>query len=183
MAYKNKILSNPKTGQDIRFIQTSKDTKGVLLEMESIYPSRSKEPIPHYHPFQKEDFEVLIGELTVRIEGELKVLKQGDTLHIPVNTVHSIWNNSQSKTVINWKVRPALTTEYLLETAFGLVNEGKTNEEGAPNMLQGLLLANKFSDVYRLSKPPYAVMRILFILLAPFAYLLGYRPTYKKYID
>ena len=183
MAYKNKTLSNPKAGQDIRFIQTSKDTKGELLEMESIYPTRSKEPIPHYHPHQVEDFEVLTGELTVRMDGQVRVLKQGEELHISSNTVHSMWNNSQTRTVLNWKVKPALNTEYLLETAFGLAHNGKTKEDGAPPILQALLLANKFSDEYRLSKLPFTVMKVLFILLAPFAYLSGYRPTYKKYLD
>ena len=183
MAYKNKLLSNPTSGQDIRFIQTSKDTKGELLEIESIYPTRSKEPIPHYHPHQVEDFEVLTGEITVRMNRQVIVLKQGDKLHIPINTVHSMWNNSQTRTKVNWKVKPALNTEYLLETTYGLVNDGKTKEDGVPPLLQALLLTNKFSDEYRLAQPPFTMMRILHFLLAPFAYLSGYRPTYKKYLN
>ncbi|CAN5905524.1 hypothetical protein BH24BAC1_BH24BAC1_03250 [soil metagenome] len=43
--------------------------------------------------------------------------------------------------------------------------------------------ANKYADVIRLSKPPFAVQKILFLALTPIAYLLGYKPTYKKYID
>jgi hypothetical protein len=42
-------------------------------------------------------------------------------------------------------------------------------------------MANKYASVFRLSKVPYTVQKIVFIMLTPFAYLLGYRPTYEKY--
>ncbi len=183
MAYKNKTISNPKTRHDIRFLQTAKDTGGKLLEMEATYHDHSKEPAAHYHPCQAEDFTVLSGELTVRIDGQLKVLKQGDTLHIPANKVHSMWNNSDEKTTVNWKVMPAMNTEYLLETANGLASDGKTNDNGMPNILQVALMANKYTDVFRLAKPPFVVQKILFIALTPLAYLAGYKPTYKQYLD
>ena len=183
MAFKNKIIRNSKTGQDIRFIQTGKETNGLLLEMESTYNGKSLEPPPHYHPNQEEDFIVVDGELTVRINGKTKVLKRGDSLHIPKNKVHSMWNNSNSKTVVNWKVKPAMNTEYLLETGTGLANDGRTNENGMPNILQAALLANTFANVFRLSQPSFAVQKILFFILTPFAYLFGFRPTYKKYLD
>lgn len=183
MAFKNKQISNPKTGQDIKFLQTAKDTDGKLLEMEATYNSHSKEPAAHYHPFQVEDFTVLSGQLTVRMDEHLKVLKQGDTLHIPINKVHSMWNDTDEKTIVNWKVQPAMDTDNLLETATGLAIDGKTNNDGMPNILQVALMANKYSDVFRLANPPFAVQKILFIILTPFSYLFGYRPTYKKYLD
>ena len=181
MAYKGKQLSNPKTGQDILFLQTAKDTGGALLEMETTYNSHSKEPAAHYHPFQKEDFTVLSGQLTVRIDGQLRVLKQGDTLHIPSGKVHAMWNDVDGRTIVNWKVQPAMDTEHLLETATGLVMDGKTNSDGMPNILQVALMANKYSDVFRLAKLPFGLQKTLFFVLSPFAYLAGYRPTYAKY--
>ncbi len=183
MAFKNKTIRNPKTGQDIKFILTAKDTDGKLLEMETTYNSHSKEPAAHYHPYQVEDFTVLSGQLTVRIDGQLKVLKQGETLHIPINKVHSMWNDTDGMTIVNWKVQPAMNTENLLETAMGLAVDGKINEKGMPSILQITLMANKYSDVFRLQKPPFAVQKILFLILTPFSYLFGYKQTYKKYID
>eukprot|EP01036_Dinobryon_divergens_P048062 gene48062-64490_t len=88
MAYKNKVISNRITGQSIQFLQTSKDTGGQLLEMESTYHVASKEPPMHYHPFQQEHFTVLKGELTVRVSGKLSTLMIGDTLHIQPNEPH-----------------------------------------------------------------------------------------------
>ena len=183
MAYKNKKICNHVTKQDIQFLQVSKDTDGELLEMESTYNSFSKEPTSHYHPYQQENFKVLAGELTVRIDGKLRVLKAGETLHIAKNQVHAMWNNTNSKTVINWQVRPAMNTEALLETSAGLANDGKTNENGMPNILQVALMVNRYSKVFRLAKPSFAIQKIVFFILTPFAYLMGYKPSYKKYID
>ena len=183
MAFQNKIIRNSKTGQDIRFLQTAKETNGELLEMESTFSEYSKEPAPHYHPYQEENFTVLSGELTIRMNGELKVLKQGESIHIPRNKAHSMWNNSPVKTVVNWKVQPAMNTDQLLETATGLANNGKTNNNGMPNILQVALMANKFSDVFRLASPPFALQKIVFSILSPLAYVCGYRSSYKEYID
>jgi quercetin dioxygenase-like cupin family protein len=184
MAYRNKVISNPVTGQDIKFLQTSKDTAGELLEMEVIYYSRSKEPAPHYHPYQEEDFKVISGELTVRLGGGvIRTVKAGDSLHILVNQVHSMWNAGDEKTVVNWQVRRALDTEYLLETMAGLAADGKTNTEGIPGILQIALTVGKYGNIIRLVKPPLALQRILFSILKPLAWSLGYRPTYEKYLD
>jgi len=184
MAYKNKVIINIVTGQEIKFLQTSEDTAGKLLEMESTYNSRSKEPAPHYHPYQEEDFKVISGELTVRMGGEaIRTLKAGDSLHISVNKVHSMWNAGEGKTVVNWQVRRALNTEHLLETMIGLAADGRTNSEGMPNILQIALTAGKFSNTLRLATPSFAVQSILFSILKPIGWLLGYRPTYQKYLD
>lgn len=135
MAYINKQISNPETGQDIKFLQTAKSTQGKILEMEATYNAHSKEPAPHYHPSQNEEFTVISGELSVKIDGKLLTLKQGDRLHIPPNKVHSMWNNTDGKTIVNWKVLPAMNTEYLLETSTGLASDGKTRN-GKPSILQ-----------------------------------------------
>jgi mannose-6-phosphate isomerase-like protein (cupin superfamily) len=138
MAIKNKIIINTVTGQQIKFLQTRKDTNGSLLEIESSYRGHSDEPAPHYHPNQDETFTMISGTLTVRLNGTLKVLKPGDSLSIPRNTIHSMWNNSDTTAVVNWKIEPALNTEYFFETATGLANDKKTNKSGMPNLLSPL---------------------------------------------
>ena len=183
MAYKGKIINNKKNGQQIKFIHTSDDSGGELLEMESLFQPHSTEPVPHYHPSQEELFTVLEGEISVRINGQVKILKQNDTLRIKKKQVHSMWNHSTSAAKVNWKVMPALDTEYFLENGVGIANEKKTNDQGMPGILQVALLANRFSNVFRIARPPYAVQKILFGILTPFSYLAGYRPCYKKFVD
>ncbi|WP_420151696.1 cupin domain-containing protein [Spirosoma sp.] len=183
MAYANKTITNNITGQSIRFIKTAKETKGQLLEMESTYAAHSTEPAEHYHPHQVEDFTVLSGELTVRVDGAVKTLRRGDKLHVAQNKVHSMWNQSHEAAVVNWQVKPAMDTEYLFETLTGLANDGKVNAKGLPSFLQLVLMANRFLNVIRLTKPGLVTQKILFTALTPFAYLAGYRPTYRKYFD
>ena len=183
MAVRNKTIWNPKTGQGIRFIQTAKDTAGALLEMESTFAAKSKEPPAHYHPCQDEDFTVLSGELTVKIDGHVKTLRHGDNLLISRNTVHAMWNSSEGPTVVNWKVRPAMNSENLFETFTGLAADNKTNEDGVPGILQAALTVHAFSREFRLEKPSYLVQRVIFGILTPIAILLGYKPVYKKYLD
>ncbi|MBO9561434.1 MAG: cupin domain-containing protein [Niastella sp.] len=183
MAFRGKVLLNPLTGQDIIFLQTSKDTEGRLLKMQSVYNTQSREPIAHYHPEQEEDFTVLEGELSVKINGQLTAYKAGEHFYIPKGTVHSMWNASVGKTIVNWEVRPAMNTEYLLETTAGLANDGRTGADGKPGLLQIALIANRYAGVFRLAKPPYIVQRILFTLLSPFARLAGYKASYREYLD
>ena len=175
-------MTNPIVGQHIKFLQTAKDTDGKLLEMEASYRPYSKEPPPHYHPYQEEDFMILKGQMTVRLQGKILLLNEGDTLHITPNTIHSMWNNSGGTSVINWKIQPALTTEYLLETATGLASD-KKRKRRMRSFLQRSLMANKYSNVFRLSKPPFFIQKTLFIVLTPFAWLAGYRASYKQYFD
>jgi hypothetical protein len=121
--------------------------------------------------------------MTARIDGQLHILKQGDTLHISKNQVHSMWNHTEEKSVLNWQVRPALDSEYLFEIATGLANAGKTSAGGVPNILQSALLMNRFAQVYRLVKPPYGVQRVLFGVLALVGRLFGLKGWYGKYVD
>ena len=183
MAFKHKKVTNSKTGQSYTFLQTAADTQGRLLEMESSFEPHSLQPPLHYHPHQFEDFSVLEGELTVNVNGSLRILKKGDQLHIPANTRHAMWNAGNVKTMVNWKVQPALNSEQLFETFAGLANDNKTNPEGMPSFLQVLLTANKFSNTFRMAKPPYFAQKLLFTLLTPICRLLGYRAIYKKYLD
>ena len=182
MAYKNKVITNPLVGQNIKFLQTAKDTGGKLLEMEASYRPYSKEPPPHYHLYQEEDFVIIKGQMTVRLDGKILLLNENDTLHIPANTIHSMWNNSSTMAVINWKIQPALDAEYFFENASGLAADKKRTKR-MRSLLQRSLLANKFSKVFRLSKPPFFIQKTLFIVLTPFAWVMGYRASYKRYLD
>jgi len=184
MAYKNKTIRNPMTGQEIRFIQTSKDSNGELLEMEATYNAMSSEPAPHYHPNQDEFFTIVSGEMTVRLDGEeTHNLQEGDTLKIPRNQIHAMWNATSRKAVVNWQVRPALNTEELLETIMGLAADGKCNKKGMPGLLQIVLTSGKYDRELRLLKPPLLVQKVVFSVLKPFALMAGYKAVYEKYLD
>lgn len=71
--------------------------------------------------------------------------------------------------------------EMLIGMLFGLANDGKVDRKGRPNPLQGALIAREFADVIVFTHPPPAVQRVLFVILAPIATLLGYKAIYPDY--
>jgi|SRR5215210_1879086 len=178
MADRGGVLENPVTGQRIVFKQTSGDTDGELLEVESVYtkPTPSRPPV-HYHPAQEEHFEVLEGELCVVINGGRKTLGEGETLAVPQGTPHTMWAES-SGVRVDWQTRPALETEAFFEIVYGLARDGRVNGKGAPNLLQAAVIARFYADVFRLASPPWPIQQLLFAVLAPIGKLLGHRPTY-----
>lgn len=183
MAYRGKKINNPAAKMSIHFLQTKQDTNGELLEMEATYQPHSAEPVMHYHPYQEEEFAIIEGQLTVVLQGIKKVFQAGETLYVARGAAHAMWNNSDHKTVVNWKVRPAMNTEHLLETTAGLAIDGKVNKKGVPGILQVALIAKKFSNVFRLAKPAFVVQAVLFRLLSLVAIVAGFRPNHDKYLN
>lgn len=111
MARRGLTLTDPTSGQTITFLQTAADTGGALLEMETTYGARGGKPPMHRHPTQAEHFEVLDGELRVRLGRKRRTLTAGDVLDVPAGTSHAMHGTAR----VRWEVRPALETERFLE--------------------------------------------------------------------
>lgn len=173
MAKAGDRLENPATGQTIVFRQTSAQTGGELLEVETTYQPGSSEPLEHYHPRQEERFEVLDGTVRVRLAGKEKELRQGDTLVVPARTMHAMWNAGSEPARMVWQTRPAQRTESFFEAVWGLAAEGRLTAKGTPGPLQGAVLMREYSEEFRLGTPPAGVQRVVFGLLAPIGRLLG----------
>jgi quercetin dioxygenase-like cupin family protein len=185
MAYRNKLICNPKAGQEILFLHTAKDTNGRFLGLITTFQPQEQPPAPYYHPHQTMDLDVLSGELTVLLNGKQQYLTIGETLHIPAYQKYALWNKSTQPVRINCRLRPALDTEYLLETMAGLAVDqtGMLKGKGILSLLQTALIAHAFSDVFRLPRWPFVLQKTALTLLAILAYVVGLRPTYREYLD
>lgn len=62
-------------------------------------PGHRNEPISHEG---EELFYVLIGEITVELEGERKILRQGDSMHFDSRRTHATWNHTDQTVSILW---------------------------------------------------------------------------------
>jgi quercetin dioxygenase-like cupin family protein len=174
MANPGDEIVNPRTGQRMIFILTSKDTNGELLRIECFSaPSGVKEP-EHVHPYQENRFEVISGSLMFCIAGKERQVNAGETISIPPKTAHLFWNGSDQEIHYIQEFRPALDSELFFEKLFGLARDGKLNDQGTANLFQMSVFIPRFWNELRVTKPPEIMQRILFGLLRPVAKLLGY---------
>ena len=149
------MLDNPFTGQSLTFRRTAADTGGDLLEVESTWASGGQAPPEHYHPRQEEHFEVLEGELQVRIGDAERTLPAGETIDVPPGTPHAMWNAGPASARALWQTRPALRTEGFFELAWGLAQAAHAGREGpSGDEVAGML--REYSDEFRLGRPESA---------------------------
>src|SRR4051794_27625700 len=98
----------------------SAESGGELLEGEAEGAPGGHKPLPHSHPSQDERFEVLEGELSVKLGSETRVLNVGDTVDVPRGVVHTFWNSGGTTARAKWQVRPAQRTEEFFQAVHDL---------------------------------------------------------------
>ena len=57
-------------------------------------PSGMQGPTPHFHNIYHEVFLVTEGEMAFMLNGEVTLVKQGQSINLPPKTVHTFSNNS-----------------------------------------------------------------------------------------
>jgi quercetin dioxygenase-like cupin family protein len=134
----------------------------------------------HLHPAIVERFTVLDGELTVKCDGQMSTLREGETAVVEPGVWHDWWNAGDRDARVRVEITPGERFGHMIETLFGLARLGYTNSKGMPHLLQLVPFAREFSDVIVFRTPPLAVQRVVFGALAPIAHARGYRATYPQ---
>jgi mannose-6-phosphate isomerase-like protein (cupin superfamily) len=171
-------IENPVTGERIVFRQTSRETNGQAVVIETFVQPNGFVAAAHVHPSQEERFEILSGSVGFKVGRKKLVADPGQRLTVPAGTPHKFWNAGEEEAHFVCEVRPALQFEALLATMFALATDGKTNRKGMPNPLRLAVIANAHFDTVRLPFPPAVVQRIGLALGSPLGRALGYRPVY-----
>src|SRR5215203_4925297 len=182
MAKAGDKLYNPVQGDWIVFGQTAEDTGGELMSGELVVAPSGGNPL-HVHPLQEEHFEVLSGTFGVQIGDEQRSLGEGEEATVPPGTPHRWFNkDDQHEARVSVELRPALNSETFFETLYGLARDGRTDENGVPNILQQAVTLNGVNkgEIY-LARPPIPVQKAFLAALAPVGRLLGYKDHYPKY--
>ena len=146
-------IENPVTGERIVFRQTSRETNGQAVVIETYVQPNGFVAAAHVHPSQEERFEILRGSVGFRVGRKKLVAGPGHRLTVPAGTPHKFWNAGEDEAHFVCEVRPALQFEALLETMFALAADGKTNRKGMPNPLRLAVIANAHFDTVRLPVP------------------------------
>jgi quercetin dioxygenase-like cupin family protein len=134
----------------------------------------------HLHPALHERFTVVAGELVVVRDGQRSTLAAGEAAEVEPGVWHDWWNEAGVDAIVKVEITPGERFVHMIETLFGLGREGHVNSKGMPDPLQLALLGREFSDVIVFRRPPPAVQRGLFGVLAPIARARGYRATYPS---
>lgn len=171
MAHLGQEISNPRTGQRMKFTQLEPDA----LRIESVSPATGEHEPLHVHPKQESGAELLSGSLVFEVDGAQRRLGPGDSISIPANTSHRFWNDGEEDARWIGFFRPALSTADFFETLFALAGEDKLEANGMPRPLQLALMVPEFADEIRPVSPPWPVLRVLATILAPLARARGYR--------
>lgn len=181
MARAGQEIYNPVQNDWIVFRQTAQDTGGELMRGELIVSPGGGNPL-HIHPLQEEHFKALSGTLGVQMGEERRSLGEGEEAVVPPGTPHRWWNEADEAARVLVELRPALNTEIFFETLYGLARDGKTDENGVPNLLQQAVTLNGINkgEIY-LARPPIPVQKASLAVLAPVGRMLGYKDHYPKY--
>lgn len=141
----------------------------------------------HVHPFSEEIFTLVRGSLRVHLGGRDVILDEvGQTLTVPAGTVHRWFGNTEEETsfaVVELVNRADRFEQLILRQLFGLAQDGKTDAEGRPSLLQHAVTMREFSDVLRFTDRPWPVQRIVNGALAPLARMLGYQACNPDYMN
>ena len=177
MIRKGDRLENPVTGEVLIFHRTSRDTNGEAVLVETIVRPGGFVAEAHVHPHQTERFEVLEGQVGLRVGRDEHLAGPGDVVTVAPATRHRFWNAGDDQARFLCEVRPALGFESLIETMFTLAAEGKTNRKGLPNPLRLAVIARAHFETVRLPFPPAWLQRAALAVGAPLGRLAGYRAT------
>lgn len=175
MAKRNQIIESRTYGDKITFLVTAEDSNRELLRVELFVRPEGDGPPEHYHPLQSETFEVIKGQMDLIVDGEKLILKEGEKFTVPSNSLHKWWNSGKEELVATVELRPALKTEYFLETMYALDKLGKLNKKGLPNFLQFAAILNEYYGELFVVGPPVFVQKGIAKVVGTFAKILGYR--------
>lgn len=171
-------LENPVTGEVLIFHRTAAETDGEYVLVETIVRPDGFVAAAHAHPYQTERFEVLEGQLGLRVGDEEIVAGPGEVVVVTPGRAHRFWNAGETEVRFLCEVRPALQFESLIETMFGLATDGKTNKKGLPSPLRLAVIANHhFADVH-LPVVPRWMQKAALAMGAPMGRALGFQPHY-----
>ena len=155
---------------------TVRESRPEVLEVEALYAPDGEPPPAHYHPAHEEHFEVLEGSVHARVDGEERVLREGDTLTMPRGAVHQMWNPGSDAARVNWKSLPRGRTHEWFASIDSLQREGRVGRNGLPGPLALAVLLTEYDDVIRPAVKPEPLVRGALALLAPIGRARGYKP-------
>ena len=153
-------------------VQSAVDKQRDPVIMIAEIGPREAGPPTHIHPRQQETYEVLEGEAEFLLDGKKRIVKQGETIEIPLGTPHTFVNTSDNWLRMRDTHQPALTFEEMMRELHGLIHSRKVRGFGDLRSLVYLsMLWVKHQELQRSTQPPFFVMQCMNVV----GKLIGYK--------
>ena len=172
-------FTNPITRETFRCISSSEE----VFTMEWTVHPGGYVPFEHVHVNQDEIFHIQSGEMRVRMRGQTKIGKAGETLIVPRGTRHIAFNDKVEPLVCIVDYRPGLDHYKTMQCFAGLTLDCDYDRRGLVNVAKvGYML--KKANAQSLTRPAFAPQWLyLFGMHIFFAVgtVLKWETLYKKY--
>ena len=183
-----RVLFLRKEGETLQFLSTSQDTRLEAAEIIFSLPPGGSPPQAHRHVEQSEHVEVLFGEIDLDLEGERRLLREGEEVTIGAGSIHAFGNASaKQRAIVRVTFRPALNIEwYFTQLACSAIRNGGS-WNGVP-LLEWATIHYAVRREYRLARIPAPLQDLFFGTLTLMAKITGavknIRPLslYKAYV-
>ena len=140
-------------GDIYRFLATGAETNNKYAMWEAIVPPGGGPP-PHSHNREEEAFYILEGEITFTVNGERIVAKAGTFANMPIGSLHSFKNESQSAAKMIISIAPAGLETMFFEVGIELPEGATTGPPPSKEEIDRLIeWAPKYGIELRL--PPH----------------------------
>jgi mannose-6-phosphate isomerase-like protein (cupin superfamily) len=174
-------LHNPATGELAR-VNTA---TGRRLDVDLWLQPGAAVAHPHFHPHLVERFDVLEGEVGMKVgENERTARPGAGVVEVPAGTAHDWWNAGDGVAHVHVEVvaadgaagEPATRFRSMIEALWSLGALGKTNVKGVADALWMAALAREYRDAIRFTSPPATIQTVVLGPLAAIARRTGRDP-------
>lgn len=101
----------------------------------------------HFHTLFEETFEIIEGELFTGVDKITTTLSQGQSITVPIGSVHFFTNKTEQNCRIKITLNPGNTNfEDAMNIYYGLKKEGQVSTSGVPKKLSDLALFIKLNN-------------------------------------
>lgn len=191
MAKSGQVLENRVTGVRVVFVEVPQETGGLRVVHEFTYPPGTGREYPHVHQLSSDKFEILEGQATYQLNGETHQATAGDSFDFPPGVVHlHPWNNGSEALKLRQTVTfptphmvELVKIDGIVETFFGLANDGKVNKDGVPSFLQVMVSFGDLLPELAMPNIPIGVQRVMMGTLTAVGGLMGIKPRYPQYSE
>jgi mannose-6-phosphate isomerase-like protein (cupin superfamily) len=157
-----------------------KQENGLVYCRASIGPYAPGPP-EHIHADFDEVMEIENGELSIKINGEVKRIRPGEKLFVPKGAPHKPFNETGD--TIRFKGTAVFPEKFAfnLVQVYGLLDKDPNFIKFPNILLQMALLSSEGFDSYIQDGPPVVIQKVTNFILVPLARLCGLKSYHKEF--